>query len=185
MIPFLWRITKLNTIYSAMNRYFLNSFKILSVCLVLFFAPSLKAQQADNTPQLYVLDGVYYIDKEQNQLYTGDYREYFPNETIKLEMHIENGYPDGTYVIYFDNRKPNEIRSYKQGRPHGLWRTYNVSGQLVSEASYRLGEKHGVWRIWDDLGVMRYEMHYDNGKKTGTWFMWDERGQLRDKKTYE
>ena len=82
-------------------------------------------------------DGVYFTDATQNQLYTGEYREYYDNGTLKLEMQIKNGSPEGIYVVYFDNKKPKEIRSYKNGLFHGIWRSYHVNGLLISEAEYK------------------------------------------------
>ena len=157
-------------------RYFLLSF-------FLSFLP-VYAQQQQETPQIYQNGGIYYRDKAQKILYTGDYREYYDNGTLKLEMQIGNGVPQGTCVVYFENRKPQEIRSYKNGKLHGLWRTYDISGQVISEAEYRNGEKHGTWRIWDELGTLRYEMNYSNGEKTGIWRMWNEKGELMEERRY-
>ena len=69
--------------------------------------------QSKASPRIYENGGYYYADPKQTQLYTGDYREYYDNGTIRLEMQIKNGLPEGTYVVYFENRKPKEIRSYK------------------------------------------------------------------------
>ena len=160
-----------------------NNFKLYVAALFLTFG-AYAQQPSQENPQLYQSGGIYYRDKAQKNPYTGDYREYYDNGTIKLEMQIGNGVPEGTYVIYFENRKPQEIRSYRGGKLHGLWRTYDISGQLISEAEYRTGEKHGTWRIWDELGTQRYEMNYYNGKKTGTWRMWNEKGELIDEKRY-
>ena len=136
------------------------------------------------TPKLYYSNGYYFTDPEQHHVYTGDYREYYENGTLRLEVSIKNGTPEGTYVIYFDNRRPHEVRSYRDGKLHGIWRTYDRSGQLLSEAEYLDGRKHGTWRIWDELGTQRYEMQYDHGRKAGTWRMWDEQGRLIEDKTY-
>ena len=152
---------------------------------VLFLTLSAYSQHSlQENPHIYQNGGIYYRDKKQTILYTGDYREYYDNGTLKLEMQIGNGVPQGTCVVYFENRKPHEIRSYRDGKLHGLWRTYDISGQLISEAEYKNGEKHGTWRIWDELGTQRYEMNYYEGKKHGMWRMWDEKGQLTDERRY-
>jgi len=158
----------------------------LKICLVaLLVTLSTYAQQpANENPQIYQSGGIYYRDKAQTVLYTGDYREYYGNGALKLEMQIGNGVPEGAYVIYFEDHKPKEVRSYKKGKLHGLWRTYDVSGLLISEAEYKDGEKHGTWRIWDKSGTLRYEMGYTDGKRTGTWRMWDEKGKLTEERQY-
>lgn len=129
-------------------------------------------------------EGLFFTDGSQTKLYTGEYKEYFDNGSIKLEINIKDGKPQGAYIVYFMNGKPNEVRSYRNGEFHGLWRTYNEAGQLIAEAEYRNNKKHGKWFVWDDTGIMRYEMHYDNGVKTGTWFMWDEKGKLISEKKF-
>ncbi|MDR2938340.1 MAG: toxin-antitoxin system YwqK family antitoxin [Prevotellaceae bacterium] len=157
----------------------------LKLCLasLLLVALGAYAQQQESTP-IYQSGSMYYRDKKQTTPYTGDYREYYPNGTLKLEIQIGNGLPEGAYVVYFEDRKPKEVRSYKKGKLHGLWRTYDASGVLISEAEYSNGEKNGTWRIWDKAGKQRYEMSYLNGKRTGTWRMWDEKGKLTEERKY-
>lgn len=176
-------------IYENYNRKKMRMYPFLAAFLL---AITLLAQKPaastrgpfQENPQLFQSEGIYYRDRAQTQLYTGDYREYYDNNTLKLEMQIRNGQPEGTYIVYFENRKPKEIRSYKEGKLHGLWRSYDISGQLLSEAEYRNGAKHGTWRIWDELGNLRYEMNYLDGNKTGTWRMWNDEGELVDEKQY-
>lgn len=140
--------------------------------------------QKQSDPLIYYSNGYYYADKAQSRFYTGDYREFYENGTLKLEMQIRDGMPERPYIVYFENRKPQEVRSYKDGKMHGLWRSYDLSGQILSEAEYKNGQKHGTWRIWDELGNLRYEMNYREGKKTGLWRMWDDNGELLDEKSY-
>ena len=106
-------------------------------------------------------DGLFFTDATQTKLYSGEYKEFFDNGALKLEMNIRDGKPEGAYIVYFANGKPNEIRAYRNGEFHGLWRTYNEAGMLISEAEYRNNKKHGTWHVWDDSGIMRYEMQYN------------------------
>ena len=176
-------------IYENYNRKKIWTYPFLAAFL---FAITLLAQKPEESagepykgiPQLFQYGRLYYSDRAQTRLYTGEYREYHDNGTLKLEMRIRNGQPEGTYIVYFENRKPKDVRSYKEGKLHGLWRSYDLSGQLISEAEYRNGLKHGTWRIWDELGNLRYEMGYRDGKKVGNWRMWNERGELVDEKQY-
>lgn len=131
------------------------------------------------------IDGLYYTDDTQSSLYTGELRDYFPDQSLRLEMTIKDGKPQGSYVVYHENGKPHEVRAYRNGLFHGTWRTYNEAGMLVAEAEYRDNLKQGTWHVWDDNGVMRYETHYTLGKKSGTWLMWDEKGKLISEKSYE
>ncbi|MCE1154686.1 MAG: toxin-antitoxin system YwqK family antitoxin, partial [Bacteroidales bacterium] len=101
-------------------------------------------------------DGLFFTDVTQTRLYTGEYREYFDDGSLKVEMNIKDGKPEGAYIVYFSNGKPNEVRAYRNGEFHGTWRTYNEAGLLIA----------------------------DNGKKSGTWYMWDEKGKLISEKKY-
>ena len=154
--------------------------KVSLFILSLFFQLSVFAQN-DKVVQA---DGLFFTDANQTTLYSGVFKEKFSNGFLKVEINIQNGKPEGTYILYFENGKPNEIRAYRNGEFHGVWRTYNVGGMLIAEAEYCNNKKCGTWHIWDDSGIMRYEMHYNNGKKTGTWYMWDEKGKLISEKIY-
>ena len=86
------------TIYANQNNLFL-----------LFLFVMLTAQdQKQSDPLIYYSNGYYYADKAQSRFYTGDYREFYENGTLKLEMQIRDGMPEGPYIVYFENRKPQE-----------------------------------------------------------------------------
>ena len=53
-------------------------------------ALSVQSQNVKELPQIYQTDGIYYRDRAQTELYTGDYRELHDNGTIRLEMQIKN-----------------------------------------------------------------------------------------------
>ncbi|MCD7924052.1 MAG: hypothetical protein LUI85_04880 [Bacteroides sp.] len=72
--------------------------KQILLLLFAFFALFAYAQQ--NTKVFYI-DGLYYADKQQKEIYTGDYREDYPDGTLKTEIFIQKGKPEGTYAIYF------------------------------------------------------------------------------------
>lgn len=155
--------------------------KTIFITALLFLVLGLFAQSDINIIQS---NGLFFTDKTQTKLYNGEYKEYFDNKSLKLEMFIKDGKPEGAYIIYFSNGRPNEVRAYRNGEFHGVWRTYNEAGTLIAEASYSGNKKHGKWFVWDDSGIMRYEMNYNNGRKSGTWYMWDEKGKLISEKTY-
>lgn len=167
-----------------------NNFIQMKNYLIFFFLIAcclfpIDAQDQKTEPQkIYLNNGYYYADQKQIRFYTGTYREYYDNGTLRLEIQIKDGLPQGSYIVYFENRKPKEIRSYNNGKLHGLWRTYDISGQLLSEAEYQNDKKHGTWRVWDELGTLRYEMIYYQGNRIGVWRMWDENGNLIDERKY-
>lgn len=86
-------------------------------------------------------EGLFFTDASQTKLYTGEYKEFYDNGALKVEMNIKEGKPEGPYIIYFANGKPQEVRAYRNGEFHGVWRTYNEAGLLVAEAEYRNNKK--------------------------------------------
>lgn len=175
---------KLQTNFKSVTQLNILTMKRIMYMLMMCVIALTATAQYNSVSSIVEKDGVYFTDATQTQLYSGEYREYYDNGSLKLEMQIKNGSPEGTYVVYFDNNKPKEIRSYKNGQFHGVWRSYNVDGLLISEAEYKNDKKHGLWRIWDEKGVLRYEMHYNNGNKTGVWKMWNEKAELTGEKKY-
>lgn len=145
--------------------------------------PSAALKQQISQPQPIIKDGIYYADNTLQVLFTGYYREYFETGEVKLELFLQDGRPEGTYVVYFPNARIKEVRSYHKEAFHGIWRIYNEKGMLLEQAEYKDGLKHGTWMIWDENGVKRYQMQYDYGKKAGVWSMWDETGALVSEKT--
>ena len=144
--------------------------KIILLASLVLCALSLQAQSIQLArPQLYQTDGFFYRDRQQYELYTGDYREYYENGTLKLEMQIRDGLPEGPYIVYFENRRPQEIRSYKGGKLHGLWRSYDISGQITSEAGYKNGQSMelGAFGMSLEVYVMRCSMRMAIGEVFG------------------
>lgn len=128
-------------------------------------------------------DGLYYSD--DGKLYTGEFREHYPDRQIKTTMNITNGQIDGLVKIYFPNGVQNEIRSYKEGVMHGQWITWNEQGSKVAEANYENGAKDGKWYVWNEEGVLLYDMTYTNGQRAGTWKMYNQTGQLISEKEFD
>ena len=118
----------------------------------------LPAQKPQDTPQLYQSGGIYYRDRAQTELYTGDYREYYDNNTVRLEMQIKDGLPEGPYIVYFENRKPKEIRSYKdwvfslRGKPLN---SYGLTKKIVYE-NEEFNLLQAALDIEDDMDNLRY-----------------------------
>jgi len=106
---------------------------ISTIVLLLILSASLSAQ----TSKIVQSDGLFFTDATQTKLYSGEYKEFFDNGALKVEMNIKEGKPEGAYIVYFANGKPNEVRAYRNGEFHGLWRTYNEAGMLIAEAEYR------------------------------------------------
>jgi antitoxin component YwqK of YwqJK toxin-antitoxin module len=167
-----------------LQRFTLLSFFGLIVVLLPLFGEKETDSVIKASQQPVYVDGLYFTDQSQTELFTGYYREYYESGELKLDVFLFNGRPEGTFVVYFPNARIKEVRAYRKGVFHGVWRTYNDSGMLISQAEYANGLKDGAWMIWDENGIRRYEMHYRKGEKTGIWYMWDDKGVLISEKVY-
>ena len=61
--------------------------------------------------QIVEKNGKYY-DLNDN-LYTGEYTEFYDNGNLKMMMNLENGLIIGEVSIYYENGNLNEQREYK------------------------------------------------------------------------
>lgn len=170
--------------YKHKKHIIMRKIKLLFFLLLTFQILFSETPKAISSEKIVQSEGLFFTDATQTKLYSGEFKEYFANGALKVEINILNGKPEGAYLVYFANGKPNEVRAYRNGEFHGVWRTYNEAGMLIAEAEYRNNKKNGTWHVWDDSGIMRYEMQYSNGKKSGKWYMWDEKGKLISEKEY-
>ena len=81
--------------------------KTFFITALLFSVLGLFAQTDINIIQS---NGLFFTDKTQTKLYNGEYKEYFDNKSLKVEMFIKDGKPEGAYIIYFPNGRPNEVQ---------------------------------------------------------------------------
>jgi antitoxin component YwqK of YwqJK toxin-antitoxin module len=127
-------------------------------------------------------DGLYY-DKNQ-QLFSGNYKEFYDNGQLKQDMTLISGKIDGKVSLWYRSGTLKENRMFQAGLRNGLWVSYSETGIKTGEASYKDDQKDGPWKIWDENGVLRYDMFYKKGQKSGLWIMYDANGNKTDEKRY-
>ncbi len=131
---------------------------------------------------LTMVDGLYLT--ENNKLYSGKYKEFYPGGKVKIALNITSGQLDGITTLFFKDGSTNEVRCYKMSQMDGTWITWNEQGAKIAEANYFESKKHGKWYVWDENGTLRYDMTYDNGKKHGTWIIYNEKGKEIARKVF-
>jgi antitoxin component YwqK of YwqJK toxin-antitoxin module len=149
----------------------------LFILLFSLMALSLAAQPAVNEQGLYL--------DENNDPFTGIFKEEYSDGQIKLEIEFKEGLLDGKYTLWFENGQVNEVRFYKAGLKEKIWRTYNKQGIEIAEAGFLNNQKHGKWLIWDDTGSLRYDMYFREGKRSGVWKIYNEKGEIISSKDYD
>jgi hypothetical protein len=82
-------------------------------------------------------------------------RQFYPNGTLKEEIH------------------------YRDGKKHGVWRTWHPNGAPDLELSFENGEfADGIARIWDQAGWLRSEESLQNGRALGRMTIYNEDGSI-------
>ena len=82
------------------------------IIIALFVLMGVQFSLSAQNEKIIQSDGLFFTDNTQTKLYSGEFKEYFPDGSIKVEINIKNGKPEGAYIVYFANGKPNEVRAY-------------------------------------------------------------------------
>jgi len=122
-----------------------------------------------------------------------NWKEFYPNGTLRAEGRYRNGRRIGRWLFYFQNGALEQEGVFNnQGQHNGEWIWYHPNGQIhivqnyhdgtqdgafkefaddgetiISEGEYVDGERHGNWII--NTGMERSEGHYRNGERHGRW----------------
>ncbi|NGX58787.1 MAG: hypothetical protein K940chlam3_01695, partial [Chlamydiae bacterium] len=138
----------------------------------------------------------------RNDKLHGTYREWFPNDQIKIDYTFVSGKQDGVQKEYNErgelilefhmkNGKRHGLYQEKlanlnfdQGDYHGIQKRWYPNGQLQSEENYENGEKHGLCRAWYSNGNLAVEGHFVQGKEDGVHKLWGEEGTFIAESSY-
>ena len=122
-----------------------------------------------------------------------NWKEFYPDGTLKAEGRYRNGRRIGKWQFYFQNGTLEQVGHFNNnGEHHGEWTWYHSNGQIhmvqnyekglqdgdfkefaedgktmVSEGQYIEGERHGNWIV--NTGIERSEGRYRNGERHGKW----------------
>lgn len=69
-------------------------------------------------------------------IYIKDYREYFPNGSVKLVTEKQQGLSHGSHVEYFENGSVRISGSFYKGRKTGAWITYDEKGTVKRKKEF-------------------------------------------------
>ena len=112
----------------------------------------------------------------------GKWHFYFPNgELEQVGTFNNNGEYDGEWIWYHPNGEQHIVQNYLNGLEDGNFREFLDDGKtLIAEGDYIEGERHGNWFI--TTGFERSEGRYKSGERHGRW----KNFSVKDKKlTFE
>jgi uncharacterized protein len=152
---------------------------------------------------VYKGDTINRIDKKG--LKQGNWRKYYPNDTLFYEGFYTNDqrigkfihyYKDGkikTISIFSENGQKAEVNNfYKNGKvmgtgnywdekKEGTWKYFSENGKLTSEENYIKGIQNGLSTTYYDNGNKVEEISWKEGKKTGPWKQYFKDGKVKFK----
>src|SRR5665647_2135597 len=82
---------------------------IIPIMILLAFQLSISSQNE----KIVQSDGLFFTDATQTKLYSGEFKEYFTDKSIKVEINIKNGKPEGAYIaVSYTHLRAHETDSY-------------------------------------------------------------------------
>ena len=146
--------------------------KLLSVCILIFVAQVLAAQQNKNlhsTTRVYTEDGklqmlIAYDPKCACRTYTEYYHDgkVYAHRTFKVTDRGE--YIDGEDVTYYPDGSIKIYKTWKNSLPDGKAYSKHDNGQLEHEEYYNVKFKTGTWKYYNKKGELVRELVYEPGK---------------------
>lgn len=136
----------------------------------------------------------------------GQYKEFYPDSTLRAEGLFVEGQRSGEWKFYYNNGQIQEIGCYKEGQPDGVWiwyydngqkqieeqffngtsngsyKEYDSKGNIIVTGTYFDGMKNGKWT--EQIGDMRTQGEYRNDKQVGEWVSYYDNGRMAFKGTF-
>jgi len=114
----------------------------------------------------------------------GNYKEFYPGGTVKMEGPNLNGKSDGDWRYYYESGELLATGSFVKGLRDGLWDYYHKNGNLSGSGLYREGKKEGQWTYYHPNGEKSAEGKITKDEKDGQWSLYYETGEVRAVGTY-
>ena len=112
----------------------------------------------------------------------GEYKEFYPDSTLRAEGLFIGGERSGAWKFYYHNGQLQEIGSYKEGQPDGAWTWYYDNGQKQIEEQFYKGQPNGPYKEYDAKGNIMVSGTYFDGMKNGKWT--EQIGDMRSEGEY-
>jgi antitoxin component YwqK of YwqJK toxin-antitoxin module len=123
----------------------------------------------DNWREFYPDGTIKAEGRYRNGRRVGKWRFFFPNGTLEQEGSFNReGEYHGEWIWYHSNGQIHVIQNYEKGLKDGKFREFAYDGEtIISEGHYIEDERHGPWII--NTGIERSEGNYRNGERHGKW----------------
>lgn len=109
----------------------------------------------------------------------GNYKEYYPNGSLKAEGLYVDGRSEGEWVFYHPNRTPEARGLYENGVRTGVWLYFHDNGAKSAEGKYTNGLRDGPWTFYHPNGNLSSEGQMAEGHKDGYWKLFNRWGEFK------
>ena len=104
-----------------------------------------------------------------------NYKEYFPDGSLKAEGGMKKDKKDGLWTFYYRNGKKCRVVNYKMDIEDGDWVMWHENGNLYIESNKINGKTLGPWKEYYESGNIKETGYYTDDRYAPIDF-WDERG---------
>ena len=109
---------------------------------------------------------------------SGKLIHYYPNGSVREEIHFADGKYHGVYKEFSEQGWVSHRSTYEHGRMHGVLHRFYENGMLQAEANYYHGRIHGRAKEFHPNGTVRLKMDYSYGNPLSSLEEYDESGKL-------
>ena len=112
----------------------------------------------------------------------GEYKEFYPDSTLRAEGSFVDGLKSGEWKFYYHNGQLQQEGNYEEGEPNGIWIWYHDNGQKEIEEQFYKGQHNGPYKEYDAQGNLIVTGTYFDGMKNGKWT--EDIGDMRTQGEY-
>ncbi|MEG1909496.1 MAG: hypothetical protein RR190_00815 [Bacteroidales bacterium] len=107
-----------------------------------------------------------------------DWKEYYPNGTLRCQGKYRKGKKHGDWLFYFSNGQVEQEGRYTNGKLDGDWTWYYSDGQPRLQQSYFEGQLEGPSTEYDEKGKILAKGSYVEGYEDGKWEYWEQNERI-------
>jgi antitoxin component YwqK of YwqJK toxin-antitoxin module len=124
---------------------------------------------------------IYALVPSENKKYfikSGGYKEYYENNSLKIESLYANGELQGNWIQYYETGAKEWEVAYFNGYKEGSYKQFYKNGQLKLEGQNMLDSKNGEEKRYDENGMLLWKGFYSKNDFDGLWTQYDSVGNF-------
>lgn len=102
---------------------------------------------------------------------------FYPDSTLKHEVMLKNGQPEGLGINYFQSGKIRSKTYWRNGKEHGANVFYFENGNIEQENYYEHGIRQGISKTYYKNGVLKQLTILDSTGRIMDYYKYDSAGR--------